>query len=273
MEDVQNTLATVALPIDSVGVRNLRLPISVSRREGGALATVALLELGVDLPAHFKGTHMSRFIEVLQGRQEDLSYKSIKSLLEDILERLHARKARVIFDFPFFMPRPTPVSKATALQSYQCRITGELALEGKLDFILEVKVPVMTVCPCSKAISREGAHSQRAEIRLLLHLKNFCWLEEFIEIAESAGSAPTYPLLKREDEKFVTEQSFANPCFVEDVVRNIAEILETHPHISWFRAEVESFESIHAHNAYAWIERYTQPDSQISCTDLFNMVC
>ncbi|MDR1489015.1 MAG: GTP cyclohydrolase FolE2 [Desulfovibrio sp.] len=257
MEDVQNTPAEVAMPIDSVGVRNLSLPISVSRREGGAQSTVALVELGVDLPAHFKGTHMSRFIEVLERRQEDLSYKTVRGLLENILERLDARKARVTFEFIFFMPRPSPVSKSTALQSYRCKITGELsrAGENRLDFILEVIVPVMTVCPCSKAISSEGAHSQRTEIRLTLYLKNFCWLEEFIEIAETSGSSPVYPLLKRDDEKFVTEQAFANPCFVEDVVRNIAEKLENHQHISRFTAEVESFESIHAHNAFARIER------------------
>ncbi|MDR2124358.1 MAG: GTP cyclohydrolase FolE2 [Desulfovibrio sp.] len=265
MLDVQSSPADVPMPIDSVGVRNLRLPLTVSRRDGGPLHTTALLELGVDLPAHFKGTHMSRFIEVLENRQEDLSYKSIKRLLEDILERFEASRARASFAFPFFLPRPSPVSKASGVQSYRCRISGDLSRAGggKPEFLLEVTVPVMTVCPCSKAVSAEGAHSQRTEVRILLLLRGFCPLEEFIEIAENAGSSPTYPLLKREDEKFVTESAFAKPCFVEDVVRNAAERLDGHPHVACFRVEAESFESIHAHNAYARIERGRVPDTRL----------
>jgi GTP cyclohydrolase I len=264
MEDVQSSPADVPMPIDSVGVRNLRLPLTVSRREGGAVHTTALVELGVDLPAHFKGTHMSRFIEVLENRQEELSYKSIKRLLEDILERFDAGRARVCFEFPFFLPRPSPVSKSGGIQSYRCRISGDLSRSGngKPEFFVEVAVPVMTVCPCSKAVSREGAHSQRTEVRMALQLRGFCPLEEFIEMAENAGSSPTYPLLKREDEKFVTESAFAKPCFVEDVVRNAAERLAVHPHVAGFRVVAESFESIHAHNAYASIERGCVPDAR-----------
>ena len=259
MEDVQNRQAEVAMPIDCVGVRNLQLPLSVSRREGAPQHTVATVELGVELPADFKGTHMSRFVEALEDWNEDLSYTSMKRLLEDILHRLQARKARIVFDFPFFIRRVSPVSAASGLQGYACRLTGELAAEGgrgKPEFLLEISAPVMTVCPCSKAISDEGAHSQRADVRIALRLKGFNWLEEFIEIAERAASSPTYPLLKREDEKYVTEQAFANPRFVEDVVRNVAGSLTEHPQVVWFRVEVESYESIHAHNAYARIERH-----------------
>ena len=254
MEDVQNRRADVAMPIDSVGVRNLKRPILVSRRSGGPIHTVATVELGVELPASFKGTHMSRFVEALENWNEDLSYKSMKNLLEDIKQRLQARKAQVIFSFPFFLRRQSPVSDASGMQGYECRLTGELG-DGKPAFLLEMNVPVMTVCPCSKAISDEGAHSQRADVRVSLRLKGFNWLEEFIEMAESSASSPTYPLLKREDEKHVTERAFASPCFVEDVVRNIAGKLESHPQVAWFRVEVESHESIHAHNAFAWIER------------------
>lgn len=250
------------MPIDSVGVRNLRLPIRLARREGGSGNTVALVEIGVELPAHFKGTHMSRFVEALEMWDEDLSYAGMKTLLQDVLHRLQARKAQIIFSFPYFLRKMSPVSGSSGLQGYDCRLTGELAAEGadgkrpgKLNFLLELSVPVMTVCPCSKAISEEGAHSQRADIRMSLRLKAFNWLEEFIEIAERSASSPTYPLLKREDEKFVTETAFASPCFVEDVVRNVAERLERNPQIRWFRVEVESYESIHAHNAYARIER------------------
>ena len=263
MEDVQNRQAEVAMPIDSVGVRNIQLPISVSQREGGPQHSVATVELGVELPAAFKGTHMSRFVEALENWNEDLSYTSVKRLLEDILQRLQARKAHIAFSFPFFLRRPSPVSASSGLQGYACRLTGELTGEedagrtgGKPSFLLELNAPVMTVCPCSKAISDEGAHSQRADVRIALRLKGFNWLEEFIEIAGRAASSPTYPLLKREDEKFVTEQAFANPRFVEDVVRNVAEQLAAHPQVTWFRVEVESYESIHAHNAYARIERH-----------------
>lgn len=254
MEDVQNRRADVPMPIDSVGIRNIKRPVLVSRRTGGPSHSVATVELGVELPASFKGTHMSRFVEALENWKEDLSYNSMKHLLEDIKQRLQARKAQVIFAFPFFLRRPSPVSDASGTQGYECRVTGELG-DGKPSFFLEMCVPVMTVCPCSKAISSEGAHSQRADVRISLRLKGFNWLEEFIDIAEASASSPTYPLLKREDEKHVTEQAFASPCFVEDVVRNVAGKLDNHPQVSWFRVEVESYESIHAHNAFAWIER------------------
>ncbi len=254
MEDVQNRQADVAMPINSVGVRNLQLPIKVVHRDEGSQHTVATVELGVDLPASFKGTHMSRFVEALEDWNEELSYKSMKALLEDIKRRLDARRAQIIFNFPFFLRKFAPESGASGLQGYECRLTGELA-DTKPAFLLEMRVPVMTVCPCSKAISREGAHSQRADIRISLRLKGFNWLEEFIEMAEASASSPTFPVLKREDEKYVTEHAFAAPCFVEDVVRNLARKLEQHPQVAWFRVEVESHESIHAHNAYAWIER------------------
>jgi GTP cyclohydrolase I len=272
MEDVQNRQADVPMPIDSVGIRKLRLPITLCCREGGSRHSVADVEMGVELPAHFKGTHMSRFVEALEGWDEDLNYAGVKKLLEDVLRRLEARKAQIVFSFPYFLRKDSPVSASSGLQGYDCRLTGELASGkenqplGKLRFLLELCVPVMTVCPCSKAISDEGAHSQRADVRLSLRLTAFNWLEEFIEIAGSAGSSPTYPLLKREDEKFVTEAAFANPCFVEDVVRNVAEKLSAHPHVAWFRVEVESYESIHAHNAFARIERCViPPERQVSC--------
>lgn len=257
MEDVQMRKAEVALPIDSVGVRNLQVPIQVSRREGSPQHTVARVEFGVDLPASFKGTHMSRFVEAMENWNEELSYPGMKRLLEDILARMKARKARIRFAFPFFIRRNSPVSGASGLQGYDCRLTGELhaGANAKPEFLLEVTVPVMTVCPCSKAISDEGAHSQRADIRIALRLRGFNWLEEFIDIAERSASSPTYPLLKREDEKYITERAFASPCFVEDVVRNVAERLDQHPQVAWFKVEVESYESIHAHNAFARIEK------------------
>lgn len=254
MQDIQSGPSNVPMPIDRVGINNLHLPLVVDDRVRGRQHTVALVDLGVDLPAAFKGTHMSRFVEALENWNEELSYQGMKKLLTDINHRLQASRAYAKFSFTYFLEKKSPVSGSKGLMGYECSLTGELE-DSKLDMLLRVDVPVMTVCPCSKAISNEGAHSQRAMVRIAVRMKGFAWIEDIVEIAESSGSSPVYPLLKREDEKHVTEHSFANPCFVEDVVRNAAQKLESHPQLSWFRVEVESFESIHAHNAFACIER------------------
>lgn len=259
MEDVQNHPAPVPIRIDRVGLRSLRLPLIVRDRALGKQSTVATVDIGVELPSAYKGTHMSRFVEVLEDWSEELDYRSLKRLLERVKCRLHASKAYARFAFPYFIRKEAPSSRIPGPLCYDCCITGELA-GGAPSIFLEVDVPLMTVCPCSKAISDEGAHSQRALVRLSIRMTGFSWLEEFIDIAEQSGSSPVYTLLKREDEKAVTEQAFAHPCFVEDVVRHVAARLERHPHVAWFRVEVESFESIHGHNAFACIERTIQPD-------------
>lgn len=253
LQDIQMSSSEVAIPIDSVGVKNLRIPLSVRDRENEAQHTVAQVEVGVDLPAAFKGTHMSRFVEALEGFGEKLDYNSLKDLLAHIQERLTARNAFISFTFPYFMTLASPATKRKSRMNYEVTLTGALE-ENEMSCMLEVCVPVMTVCPCSKAISDEGAHSQRAEIRLQINMNGFAWIEEFIEIANNSGSSPVYSLLKREDEKFVTEDAFANPTFVEDVVRSVAKQLSEHEKIDWYRVEVESFESIHNHSAYAVIE-------------------
>ncbi len=253
MEDVQSSPAQVAMPIDRVGVKDLRLPLIVKDREAGSQHTVARVDLSVDLPAEFKGTHMSRFVEALEGWKDELDFASFKRLLADIGERLNARSAFARFSFPYFLRQTSPVSRSKGLMGYQCTVLGEYR-DGKLEITLGVEVPVMTVCPCSKAISDEGAHSQRAVVRIQARFKGFLWLEDLIEIAQSAGSSPVYTLLKREDEKHVTETAFAHPYFVEDVVRATAQGLAAHERVTWFRVEVESFESIHDHSAYASIE-------------------
>ncbi|MGE4192289.1 MAG: GTP cyclohydrolase FolE2 [Pseudodesulfovibrio sp.] len=253
MEDVQKSQASIAMPIDRVGVKGLRLPIVVRDRESGTQHTVAEVSLSVDLPAEFKGTHMSRFIEALEHWEHALDYNSFRTLLDDVAERLQARNAHVRFEFPYFLRRRSPVSGANGMMDYACRVDGYLK-DGRLTFTLGADVPVMTVCPCSKAISDEGAHSQRAEVRIRTRFDGFVWLEDLIEIAERAGSCQVYSLLKREDEKYVTETAFANPTFVEDVVRETAKGLSEHPKIKWFKVEVESFESIHNHSAFAVIE-------------------
>lgn len=253
MEDVQNAQPGILMPIDKVGVKDLRLPLTVRHKTKGTQNTIAKVDLSVDLPAEFKGTHMSRFVEAMEDWAEDLDYGSFRKLLRDIVERLNARSAHCRLVFPYFLRKTSPKSGARGVMDYKCRVEGEYT-DGKLLFTLGADVPVMTVCPCSKAISDEGAHSQRAVVRIRCRFEGFVWLEDIIEIAEKAGSCPVFTLLKREDEKFVTEAAFANPCFVEDVVREAARGLNEHPQISWFRVEVESYESIHNHSAFAVIE-------------------
>lgn len=253
MEDVQKHQADIAMPIDRVGVKGLRLPIVIRDRESGIQHTVAKVSLAVNLPAEFKGTHMSRFVEALEHWSGDLDYNSFRTLLDDVVMRLQARSAHVRFVFPFFLRKKSPESGASGLMDYTCRVEGMLK-DGKLTFTLGADVPVMTVCPCSKAISEEGAHSQRAEVRIRSQFDGFVWLEDLIEIGENAGSCELFSLLKREDEKHVTERAFATPTFVEDVVREAANGLAEHPQINWYRVEVESFESIHNHSAFAVIE-------------------
>ena len=260
LEDVQSSPSDVAMDIDHVGVRHVRFPLVVKDRALGRQHTVASVDMGVELPSAFKGTHMSRFVEALEewreGSGEELDYASMKRLLSDILCRLRARRARACFHFPYFITRPAPVTGLPAPVCYQCSLTGEMD-EGEHTprFLLELEVPVTTVCPCSKAISSAGAHGQRATIRLALRMSRFEWLEGFIDIAESSGSSPLYTLLKRPDEKYVTERAYENALFVEDVVRRAADKLEKCESIVWYRVEVESEESIHGHNAVASIER------------------
>ena len=254
MEDVQNRTPEVPLDIDRVGVRGLRLPLRVRDRAGGSQATVASADLGVDLPSARKGTHMSRLVQALDDWDEGLDRQSVLRLLESVRQRLDARRAWARFSFPYFVRKNAPARGDAAPLAYDCRVTSELDDNGQT-FLLELAVPVMTVCPCSKAISREGAHSQRALVHIRARITGFVWLEEFIELAEAAGSSAVYTLLKREDEKFVTEQAFSRPAFVEDVVRAVARELERHPRVAWFTVEVESMESIHNHNAFARLER------------------
>jgi len=253
MQDIQNSPSCLSMPIDRVGVKNLRYPLVVRNKNNGVQHTVAQVDLYVDLPGKFKGTHMSRFIEALQEWAGVLDYHSFKQLLGEVRTRLEARRAHVTFSFPFFMDQMAPRSQIQAMMDYQCRFIGELEAD-KPKMYVSVEVPVMTVCPCSLAICKNGAHSQRAVIRITAQFDGMLWLEDVIGMAQSSASSPVHALLKRVDEKHVTEQAFANPTFVEDVVRNVADKLKTHSAIHWFKAEVESFESIHNHNAYACID-------------------
>lgn len=263
LADVQSQKPALPIRINRVGIRDLSMPVIVRQRDSSeGQRTIAKLSLSVDLPAEENGTHMSRFVNKLQSlacESQGIDYSVLLNLLQETSRSLNAQKAQFSMAFPFFLSRKAPVSEIAATVAYQCRLEGEIDIRSSRKdafspFSLSVTVPVMTVCPCSKAISAEGAHSQRANVNILARIKGYVWLEEMIELAEKSGSSPVYSLLKRPDEKFVTEQAFANPCFVEDVARNVANALSAHPKVEAFSVEVESFESIHAHNAFAYIE-------------------
>jgi GTP cyclohydrolase I len=253
VKDIQNGPADVALNIDRVGVRNLQVPLTVRDKARGRQHTVARVDVSVDLPSRFKGTHMSRFVEALENWSESLDYASFKKLMSDVRDRLEARRAHIMFRFPYFLDVEAPATGSPGRMGYDCTLAGDLEGDA-LSFALGVEAPVMTVCPCSLAISDKSAHSQRAMVRIETRFKGFLWIEDLVGIAEAAGSSPVYPLLKRADEKQVTEDAFARPAFVEDVVRSCAGSLVEHPKVTWFKVEVESYESIHNHNAYASIE-------------------
>ena len=255
--DVQSRPDVRGLPIDNVGVRDIRCPITVLDRTDAKQHTVASVSLSVSLPHHFKGTHMSRFVEILEHHDGELTMRTIPSLLEEMRRRLDAERARIEVRFPYFIRRSAPVSGSTALMDYQCSFIGE-ADAADSDFILGVEVPVTSLCPCSKEISEYGAHNQRGHITIDVRSTcdgqgnpNLIWIEELIEVAESSASAPVYPLLKRVDERHVTMQAYDNPVFVEDMVRNVAVQLRADPRIAWCSVRAVNQESIHNHNAFA----------------------
>ena len=252
MPDTQKSRDTRNIPINKVGVKDIRYPIVVMDKSKVQQHTVARINMYVDLPHHFKGTHMSRFIEILNQYRGEITIRNLGQILEDMKDRLEATSAHIELEFPYFVEKEAPVSKAAGLMEYQCRLLGSLG--KKKDFVLGVTVPVTSLCPCSREVSSRGAHNQRSAVRVDLRMNKFIWIEDLIAWIETCGSAPVYSLLKREDEKAVTEQAFDNPRFVEDIVRGVTEKLRQMPEISWFRVECENFESIHKHSAYAMVE-------------------
>ncbi|HWD41655.1 MAG TPA: GTP cyclohydrolase FolE2 [Fimbriimonas sp.] len=254
--DIQSQQDTRNISIDKVGVRKVKYPIEVRNRDGGSQQTVGLFSLTVDLPHDYKGTHMSRFLEVLGQHNEDISGKTIPLILEALRKRLKAETSHLEVTFTFFREKAAPVTGKTAMMGYECGFVASTGTQE--DFLLYLKVPVTTLCPCSKEISSFGAHNQRGYVSLKVRpTKEVLWLEEVIDLVEESASAPLYPLLKRPDEKFVTEQAYMNPRFVEDMVREVATRLDRHPSVRWYEVEVENHESIHDHNAYAYLCRCT----------------
>lgn len=261
LDDVQSGAAENQIAIDQVGVTDLRYPIIVLDRQLERQQTVANLTASVSLPHLFKGTHMSRFIEVLNMHRGEVTMRTLPKILHDLKTKLEAETARIELHFPYFLERSAPVSGAKGLMDYDCWFMGE-ANGNSCDFIMKVRVPVASLCPCSKAISDYGAHNQRGHIDIEVRTGRqdsgemiFVWIEELIDIAEQSASGPVYALLKREDERHVTMHAYDNPVFVEDMVRNVAVKLLDDSRVVWFRVRAENHESIHNHNAYALIER------------------
>lgn len=253
LKDIQNQRDHRKIDINKVGVKNIRYPIIVLDKKNKIQHTVATINMYVNLPHHFKGTHMSRFIEILNTYREGISIKNLSQILIKMKEKLHSASAHIEIEFPYFIEKQAPVTKAKSLMEYTCRIWG--MHNRKADLIVGVEVPLMTLCPCSKEISNYGAHNQRSLVTVKVRFRRFFWIEDLIEIIENCSSSEIYPLLKRPDEKFVTEKAFDNPLFVEDVVRNIGGKLDNDPNIIWYSVESENLESIHNHSAYAFIEK------------------
>jgi len=252
MIDVQRMGDDRRIDIRKVGVKGLCYPIIVLDRQNGTQSTVAVLNMYVDLPHHFKGTHMSRFVEILNKYRGEMTVHKMPEILQEMQERLEAETAHLELEFTYFVEKQAPVSGEKSLLDYRCSFSG--TMNHALDFVLGVTVPVTSLCPCSKEISRFGAHNQRSNVTVKVRSTQFIWLEELIALAETSASCEVYPLLKRDDEKFVTERAFQNPVFVEDIVRNIALRLQADPRIDWFAVEAENFESIHNHSASAFVD-------------------
>ncbi|MDL1984944.1 MAG: GTP cyclohydrolase FolE2 [Deltaproteobacteria bacterium] len=253
MKDTQNQRDYRNITIDKVGIKNLRYPITVLDRRNGCQDTVATINMYVDLPHEYKGTHMSRFVEILNVLRPEVSLKKISDALEQMKKHLNAASSHIEVTFPYFIEKKAPISSSPGLMDYTCKLTGSCGPDGKIDFVSEVIVPVSSVCPCSKEISEAGAHNQRGEVRLSIRFKKFIWIEDMIEIVEKSGSSEVYSVLKRVDEKYITEYGFSNPKFVEDIVRDIAIKLKEDDNVTWFSVSAENFESIHNHSAYAHI--------------------
>ncbi|HPD57095.1 MAG TPA: GTP cyclohydrolase FolE2 [Smithellaceae bacterium] len=254
MIDIQNQKDFRNIDIEKVGVKNIKYPLIVLDRARGTQPVNASINMYVNLPRHFKGTHMSRFIEVLNEFQGQISIKTFQSILEKIRQKLHAQSAHMEIEFPYFIEKTAPVSGAKSLMEYRCLFAGENNAE-KTDFLVGVTVPVTTVCPCSREISKFGAHNQRGIVTVRVRFNKFFWIEDIIKTVEESASGEVYSLLKRTDEKYVTERAYQNPKFVEDVVRGIAVKLNEDPTFDWYSIEAENFESIHNHSAYAYLEK------------------
>jgi len=256
MKDVAASSDTRGITVQRVGVKDVHLPIRLRRKAGGFDSVLARIDLGVELPHQFRGTHMSRFVDILfEWSQKPISKSELREMLEEACQRLGARTARIDVAFKYFISKHAPASGSESALDYDCKFEGILQ-DGGYHFTLGVEVPVTILCPCSKEIARHGAHNQRAIIRVRLRYRPdvMMWIEDLVAMLDQQGSAEIFPLLKREDEKWVTEAAYEHPKFVEDVVRDVVAIFRADPRVTWFQVGCESLESIHNHTVYAFQE-------------------
>jgi GTP cyclohydrolase I len=257
--DVQGSADTRRIAIDKVGIKDIRHPVRVKDRSEGEQHTIANFNMYVNLPHNFKGTHMSRFVEILNLHEREISVESFKEMLGEMTERLEAEAGHIEMTFPYFVNKTAPVSGVQSLLDYEVAFIGEVR-DGEPQMQIKVVVPVTSLCPCSKKISERGAHNQRSHVTLTATTCDFIWIEELIELVEAQASSELYGLLKRPDEKYVTERAYDNPKFVEDMVRDVAAALNADERICAYTVESENFESIHNHSAYALIQRDKRSD-------------
>jgi len=252
--DVQNLADTRQIAINKVGIKSIRHPIKVQDKSGGIQHTIAMFNMYVSLPHNFKGTHMSRFVEILNSHEREISVENFPAMLRDMVEKLEAESGHIEMSFPYFINKAAPVSGVQSLMDYDVTFIGEIC-GGEIRFSLKVVVPVTSLCPCSKKISEYGAHNQRSHVTVTARTSGFLWIEELVQLVESEASCELWGLLKRPDEKYVTERAYDNPKFVEDMVRDVAARLNAETRIDAYIVESENFESIHNHSAYALIEK------------------
>ncbi|MBN2384511.1 GTP cyclohydrolase I FolE2 [bacterium] len=255
LSDVQMETPQQIIDIDRVGVRNIEYPISVRDKTRDVQPTIARISMYVSLPGIFRGTHMSRFFIILNKHRGLITQDILKSLLEEMMLELQAQSAQIEIRFPYFIEKEAPISGMKSLMNYECGFFASLNQTKVFEQYFEVNVPVLNLCPCSKEISRFGAHNQRSIVTVRICSRKLIWIEDIIDLVEGCASSPLYSLLKREDEKYVTEQAYNKPRFVEDVVREIAYNLDRFGRINWYEVESENQESIHNHNVYASIRK------------------
>ena len=253
MPDVQGSADTRQIAINKVGIKSIRHPVKVLDKSDGVQHTIAMFNMYVSLPHDFKGTHMSRFVEILNSREREISVENFPAMLHDMVEKLEAESGRIEMNFPYFINKAAPVSGVQSLMDYDVTLIGDIC-NGEIVSTIKVVVPVTSLCPCSKKISERGAHNQRSHVTVTVRINRHVWIEEVVELVESEASCELYGLLKRPDEKFVTERAYDNPKFVEDMVRDVAARLNAEQRVDAYTVESENFESIHNHSAYALIE-------------------
>ena len=255
--DVQSSADTRCIAINKVGIKSIRHPVRIQDRSGGEQHTIANFNMYVSLPHNFKGTHMSRFVEILNRHEREISVESFKEMLVEVTTSLEAESGHIEMSFPYFVNKTAPISGVESLMDYDVTFIGAIH-HGKIQMNVRVVVPVTSLCPCSKKIADYGAHNQRSHVTLNVQTASFVWIEELIDLVERQASCELFGLLKRPDEKYVTERAYDNPKFVEDMVRDIAVQLNRDERILAYVVESENFESIHNHSAYAMIERNKQ---------------